>query len=96
MQGFRYVPDVATLQLNIEACVGCGACVTVCPHRVFQVQDRKARIVDKDACMECGACAMNCPTAAVSVEPGVGCASYLIQAWLHELGIKKKPSVCCG
>ncbi|MBK5095668.1 MAG: 4Fe-4S binding protein, partial [Deltaproteobacteria bacterium] len=39
-------------------------------------------ILDRNACMECGACAKNCPSNALSVTPGVGCASYVIQSWL--------------
>ena len=64
--------------LDVEKCVGCGACVEVCPHAVFVVEDKKARIADFDACMECGACAMNCPVEAVTVEAGVGCATGVI------------------
>ncbi len=29
MNEFRYLPGVATLQLNTDACIGCGACETV-------------------------------------------------------------------
>jgi len=64
----------------------------VCPHQVFAVKGHKAEIVDHDGCMECGACALNCPVSAISVTPGVGCASYIIQTW-----IKGKDAVidCC-
>jgi ferredoxin len=92
MQNFRYINGVTTLMLDAEKCIGCGMCQIVCPHTVFKVEKPKARIVDRDACMECGACAANCPTAAISVTPGVGCASYIIQTW-----IKGKDAVieCC-
>ena len=92
MNDFRYLPGVATLALNAEACVGCGNCALVCPHQVFRVTEKKAVIVDKDGCMECGACALNCPVRAIAVTPGVGCASYIIQTW-----IKGKDAViqCC-
>lgn len=92
MQKFRYLKNVTTLALDAEKCIGCGMCEIVCPHAVFQVEKPKARIVDRDGCMECGACAANCPTAAISVTPGVGCASYIIQTW-----IKGKAGViaCC-
>ncbi|UFS70617.1 4Fe-4S binding protein [Geomonas sp. RF6] len=95
MKGFRYLDGVATVRLDPSACVGCTRCVEVCPHQVFAVSDRKAHIVDKDACMECGACAKNCPTAAIEVEAGVGCATWVIDRWF---GGKKFGGTgsCCG
>lgn len=78
----KYLKNVATLNLSAEKCIGCRRCVEVCPHRVFNVTDRKARITDKDRCMECGACAMNCPKNAISVDSGVGCASAVIMGWI--------------
>jgi ferredoxin len=86
MQTFRYLPDVTTLHVDPERCVGCAACVTVCPHGVLAMADGKARARDPDGCMECGACATNCPTGAVRVTPGVGCAVYIIQTWIKGKG----------
>jgi len=82
MKDFRYLNNVTTLKLDAEKCIGCGMCEIVCPHTVFTLENPKARIVDRDACMECGACAENCPAAAISVTPGVGCVSYIIQTWI--------------
>ena len=78
MAELRYLANVVTLELDAEKCIGCGMCTEVCPHRVFAVEDRKARIVDRDACMECGACARNCPVGALSVHAGVGCAAAVL------------------
>jgi NAD-dependent dihydropyrimidine dehydrogenase PreA subunit len=91
MKIFRHLENVATLAYDAEKCVGCGLCVTVCPHRIFSLDSRKAILTDREACMECGACTLNCPTAAVTVTPGVGCASYIIQGWLPG----KRGSGCC-
>lgn len=74
----KYLPDVVTLQLDEDKCNGCKICVEVCPHAVFVVVSKKATIVDRDACMECGACAQNCEPGAITVDPGVGCASAII------------------
>jgi len=78
----RYLENVTTLELDIDNCVGCGLCETVCPHGVFEMSEKKIKIVDKDACIECGACALNCPAKALSVNPGVGCAAAFIKGWL--------------
>jgi len=67
-------------------------CEIVCPHGVFSLHSKKARIHDLDGCMECGACAKNCPTEAIAVAPGVGCASYIIQTWIKG----RNPAACCG
>lgn len=95
MKTFRYLPGVATLQLDVEACVGCGMCGMVCPHAVFSVHGSKAEIVDLDGCMECGACAGNCPTGAITLTPGVGCAAYIIQKWLKGKNITVCGDECC-
>lgn len=78
MNSFRYLKNVATLELDTQKCIGCRMCTEVCPHGIFVIEGKKARIVDRDACMECGACAKNCPIEAISVESGVGCATGII------------------
>ena len=92
MENFRYIEGVTTLQLDTNACVGCGVCEIVCPHGVFRMNGKKAQIEDLDACMECGACALNCAVDAIRVTPGVGCASYIIQTWIKG----DKAPACCG
>jgi len=78
MFGLRYLPGVATLTLDAAKCNGCRMCVAVCPHAVFAIVEKRARIVDADGCMECGACALNCPEEALAVRAGVGCATAIL------------------
>jgi ferredoxin len=85
-----YLKDVVTLEIIEDKCVGCGMCITVCPHRVFRMDTGRVCIEDRDACMECGACAMNCPADAIAVTTGVGCATAVINAALGRQG-----SCCC-
>lgn len=92
MKNFRYLDNVTTLQFDAEKCTGCTICEAVCPHAVFRVENGKASLVDRDGCMECGACATNCPAEAITVTPGVGCASYIIQTWTKG---KDAKIVCC-
>lgn len=93
MFGLRYLPDVVTLTLDAQKCNGCGMCRTVCPHAVFDLENKKSRIADRNACMECGACARNCPESAISVRPGVGCATAVIAgAW----GAGQSECACTG
>lgn len=83
MKDFLYLADVVTLELCTDSCNGCGMCLKVCPHGVFELSQRKAKIVRRDHCMECGACALNCPAGAVTVNSGVGCASGIINGILR-------------
>jgi len=94
----KYLRDVTTLTYNKEKCIGCGMCVTVCPHRIFKMNERKALIVDKDSCMECGACAVNCPAMAITVNAGTGCATAILYNWAtgNELACGcSDNSTCC-
>ena len=80
MPKLQYLKEVVSLELNPQRCIGCGMCVAVCPHAVFEMDDKKARIVNRDGCMECGACARNCPTMAIAVHAGVGCVTAIIKS----------------
>lgn len=77
-----YLKNVVTLQLDKEKCSGCLMCTIVCPHKVFEMVDKKSTIKFKDNCMECGACALNCPDQAITVKKGVGCAAGVINGFI--------------
>ena len=96
MKGFSYLRDATTLELRESDCIGCGRCLEVCPHQVFEPAGNRVRITDRDACMECGACALNCPTKAISVDAGVGCATGLINEWLREKKLRVPGGSCCS
>ncbi len=89
---YRYLRNVATLQLDEERCTGCGMCLDVCPHDVLGRAGKRVRILDRDACMECGACAVNCVFEAITVKAGVGCATAIIKGSLTG----KEPTCGCS
>ncbi|MFC1495822.1 mercury methylation ferredoxin HgcB [Candidatus Margulisiibacteriota bacterium] len=101
MKDQEYIKNVASLKLNQDKCTGCGMCVTVCPHPVFELKDKKVYIKNINACMECGACQTNCPEGALEVKPGVGCAAAVIMGAIKgtepTCGCSDNPSSsCCG
>jgi len=56
-------------EFDLDACIGCGACVNVCPtNALTQIDDVKAnppvrKITQQaDACIFCGNCEVNCTT----------------------------------
>lgn len=95
----KYLKNVVTLKLNADRCTGCGRCIEVCPHNVFELKDKKAVMINRDFCIECGACEKNCPFYAIEVSPGVGCASAIIKGWLAgtepTCGCSDDSSGCC-
>jgi len=78
----KYLANVTTLAYTADECAGCGRCVEVCPQGVFEMNEKKAMITDRDLCMECGACAKNCDFGAISVNAGVGCAAAIINSMI--------------
>jgi NAD-dependent dihydropyrimidine dehydrogenase PreA subunit len=92
MFGLQYLKNVTTLRLDETLCDGCAMCTLVCPHAVFALENKRAKIINRDACMECGACANNCPEGALTVKTGVGCAYGILVGRLRGT----EPTCDCG
>ena len=58
------------INVDQEACTGCGVCESLCPE-LFQVQeDEKAHVVNPENCetCDCREAVDSCPAQAISVE----------------------------
>ncbi len=53
------------VKIDKDTCIGCGACVDVCPVNALSMEDGKA-VCDEGACIDCGACIATCPVQAIS------------------------------
>jgi thioredoxin reductase (NADPH) len=51
--------------INDDRCIGCEACVDVCPTEVLDLVDHKARVLRFSDCVQCEQCANACPTQAL-------------------------------
>lgn len=50
-----------------DKCIGCTACVGVCPVSAIKMIDGIAYI-DKNICIKCGVCESVCPVDAIKIE----------------------------
>ena len=52
--------------VNKDICIGCGACVGVCPVGALELTDEGQANSNPDICIDCGACMGTCPMEAIS------------------------------
>ena len=53
--------------INLDECIGCGACVDECPVGAITEKDGKY-VINADECLDCGACEGACPVGAPKAE----------------------------
>ena len=49
-----------------DGCIGCGACVGVCPVGALSMNDEGKSVCDEGTCIDCGSCVSACPVSAIS------------------------------
>lgn len=59
------------IDIRIEDCISCGACMINCPSSAITV-DRKTRTwtINRFDCVQCGYCVQVCPKKCLSLDPG--------------------------
>ena len=56
----------SNIKVIIEKCVGCGACIKVCPFGAIKLEDKIA-VIDSNKCNLCGACKPACSFEAIII-----------------------------
>jgi len=54
------------VEVNKDICIGCGACVGVCPVGALSLDEEGKAGSDPEICIDCGACLATCPMEAIS------------------------------
>jgi ferredoxin len=53
---------------NEQKCTHCGACISICPSKAFEVELNTRRIIFRDdRCIACGICLKACPPRAMEL-----------------------------
>ena len=64
------------IKINEEKCIGCGNCVKVCLAGVFEIKNKKAKVMDLGKCQECAACWYVCKEEAIQFKWPIGGTGY--------------------
>jgi thioredoxin reductase len=54
--------------ININTCLGCYACVDVCPYDVLEIENYVAKVVRADDCCGLTLCEQNCPNGSLVIQ----------------------------
>ncbi|MFX1481467.1 MAG: CoB--CoM heterodisulfide reductase iron-sulfur subunit A family protein, partial [Promethearchaeota archaeon] len=56
----------STAEIDIDVCVGCEACIKICPYSaISKDEDTETVVVNKVVCKGCGVCSASCPHNAI-------------------------------
>ncbi len=53
--------------IDKDKCIGCGACVGICPVSAISMDDQGKSQIDPAVCIKCGACEATCPVEAIKI-----------------------------
>jgi heterodisulfide reductase subunit A len=56
-----------TAEVDVDACTGCGTCITVCPYGAIDRGEDRMAVVTAVLCKGCGTCVATCPERAIDI-----------------------------
>lgn len=67
----RFEPISLHPHIDLNTCIGSGACITACPEKdILGIVDNKATVINASSCIGHGACFHACPVEAISLRIG--------------------------
>ena len=75
-------------EITVEKCVGCGACMNICPVNAIGIKKKKAILV-KERCIGCGECTVACRIGAIDIKYDENVVKFQEKMVEYALGVKK-------
>lgn len=66
-RGASVIPLQVPIKRDEDACIDCGACISVCPSRVYSFDKDWALHMEIEKCTGCGLCIKMCPHSALKI-----------------------------
>lgn len=74
-------------EIIVEKCIGCGACMKICPANAIGLKKKKAILV-KERCIGCGECTVVCRTGAIEIKYDENVVKFQEKMVEYALGAK--------
>jgi len=66
-RGVRVELLAKLLEVDLEKCISCGACVSLCPVEAISIARDWSVVFDEEKCVACGLCVNACPVRALKL-----------------------------
>lgn len=53
--------------IDHDKCIGCKACIDVCPNKILYIKDNVCNVTDENICDKSKGCEKVCPTGAIKI-----------------------------